>query len=96
VYLTKRTLNENAIIKINTMTVVKLFGTVADIIAQMAPEKIVNLKAPEEMSIRVEELVNKKKSGGISEEESFELERILSLDLFIGLAKARARKILAK
>ena len=47
------------------------------------------------MAQRVEELVNKKKEEVISAEELVELERYLSLDLFINLAKARAKRLLA-
>ncbi len=77
------------------MTLVKLFGNIADTFAQMNPEKIIALKASDEMSNRVSELVAKKKDDSISQEEFYELERILSLDLFIGLTKARAHQILA-
>ena len=73
------------------MTITEAFGDVADIIAQMNPDKIIPLKASKSMSDRVEELVSKKKEGLISVEESNELERLLGLDLFISLAKARAR-----
>lgn len=77
------------------MTVNQAFGDVADMLARMNPAKILELHAPDELSERVEELVEKKKSGHISEEEMSELERYLALDLLIGLAKARARHLLA-
>ena len=73
------------------MTVSEAFGDVADIIAQMAPEKVVAIKASPQMSERVEELVQKRKDQQIGPDETSELERFLALDLFIGLAKARAR-----
>jgi len=47
------------------------------------------------MALRVEELVQKKKEGSLSFEESIELERYLALDLLISLAKARALTMLA-
>ncbi len=72
------------------MTITEAFGDVADIIAQMNPEMIIGLKAPQSMSDRVEDLIYKKKDGLISIEESNELERLLGLNLFISLAKARA------
>ncbi|GAA4399173.1 hypothetical protein GCM10023187_10620 [Nibrella viscosa] len=77
------------------MNVSEAFGEVAGLIAEMAPEKVVALKAPPQMSERVEELVAHKKAGNITTEETVELERLLALDLFIGLTKARARIILA-
>jgi hypothetical protein len=77
------------------MTVVEAFGELAGVLAEMDPVKIVELKAPPGMSARVEELVYKKKEGAITEEEAIELERYLSLDLLINLAKARAKRMLA-
>ncbi len=77
------------------MTVRKAFDDVAEILANMNPAKILEMRAPAAMSERVEELVEKKKNGAISDEEATELERYLSLDLLIGLAKARARRLLA-
>ena len=47
------------------------------------------------MSERVQQLVLRKKDGVITSEEITELERLLALDLFISLTKARARKLLA-
>ena len=77
------------------MSVVEAFDDVADLLARMDPVKIIDLRAPVAMAARVEELVNRKKDGEISSEESYELERYLALDLLIGLAKARARILLA-
>ena len=76
------------------MTIKEAFGDIANIIAQMNPDMIIGLKAPQSMSDRVEELVYKKKDGLISTEESYELERLLGLNLFISLAKARAHFLL--
>jgi hypothetical protein len=73
------------------MSVFEAFGDIAGTLAQAAPERIIALTASPAMSARVEELVNRKKDGPISLEESAELERFLALDLFINLAKARAR-----
>ena len=73
------------------MVIAKTFELVADSIAQMNPKEIIKLKAPLEMSERVEILVNRKKNNQISLEESNELERFLALDMFIGLTKAKAR-----
>ena len=74
------------------MVIAKTFELVADSIAQMNPQEIIKLKAPLEMSERVEILVNRKKNNKISPEESNELERFLALDMFIGLTKAKARQ----
>ena len=76
------------------MTVLEAFSDVADVIAQINPKQLIGLKASPKMSERVEQLVFKKKDGLISTDEAAELERFLALDLFIGLAKARARILL--
>jgi hypothetical protein len=81
-------------IKLKPMTVTEVFGDIAGSLAQMAPEKVVALKAPPYLSERVEALTERKKRGTLSEGEAIELERYLSLDLLINLAKARANNIL--
>lgn len=78
------------------MNVAETFGDVASLLAQMAPEKIVTLKASTKMSAEVERLVMLKKEDMISYEQTAELERYLALDLFISLTKARAHALLAK
>jgi hypothetical protein len=77
------------------MTVIEAFGDIAEILAKMNPEKITHLKASPEMADRVSFLVEKKKDRNLTEDEKIELERYLSLDLLINLAKARARRMLA-
>ena len=76
------------------MSVAEAFGSVATDLAQLAPEKIIGLQAPASMSMRVEELINRRKQDGLTVEETAELERFLALDLFISLTKARARILL--
>ncbi len=76
------------------MSVAEAFGDVANKLAQGDPERIIALAASSAMSARVEELVGRKKDGLLSAEEALELERFLALDLFINLAKARARLVL--
>lgn len=78
------------------MSVAEAFGDIADVIAKIAPSKIIELRPSSSMQERVNELIQKKKNAQISGEESTELERYLSLDLFITLAKARARVLLSK
>ncbi len=76
------------------MTVAEAFGDIADILASLSPEKIIALKASPKMSERVESLIHLKKDGSISVDQASELERFLALNLFINLAKARARLLL--
>lgn len=77
------------------MSVIEAFGDIAGILAQMAPEKVAVMKAPTNLDERVKVLVAQKKQAPLSEEETVELERYLSLDLLINLAKARAKVLLA-
>lgn len=76
------------------MSVSEAFGDIAASLAQMAPDKISTLKASPQMSAWVETLINRKKDGTITTDEQLELERFLALDLFISLAKARARLLM--
>jgi hypothetical protein len=76
------------------MSITEVFSDIAEVIARMNPQEVVGLKAPQLMSDRVEQLINRKKEGIISLEEASELERFLALDLFISLTKARARMLL--
>ena len=78
------------------MSIAEVFSDIAEVIARMNPQEVVGLKAPQQMSDRVEQLINKKKEGALSLEETSELERFLALDLFISLTKARARMLLAQ
>jgi hypothetical protein len=78
----------------NPMTVVEAFGDLASSLAQMAPDKIIDLKAPQSMSDRVEQLISQKKESDLNVDETAELERFLALDLFISLTKAKARLLL--
>ena len=78
------------------MSITEVFSDIAEVIARMNPQEVVGLKAPQLMSDRVEQLINKKKEGVISLEEASEVERFLALDLFISLTKARARMLLAQ
>jgi hypothetical protein len=78
------------------MNIVEAFGEVAELLAQMAPAKIIKLKASSKMSEEVERLVLLKKAGRIDHEQRAGLERYLGLDLFISLTKARARALLSK
>lgn len=75
------------------MTVTEAYSEVAEILAKVSPLEISNLSSLVSMSERVEELVYKKKDGKITEDETVELERYLSLDLLISLAKTKAKRI---
>lgn len=78
------------------MTVTEAFGDVATHLAELAPEKVASLKASPRLSAWLETLIARKKDGTITADERVELDQFLALDLFISLAKARARLLLAQ
>lgn len=72
----------------NTQTV---YDYIADFIASMDPQKILELKAPAAMGLRLEVLIDKEKAGKISAEEKDELEHYIVLERLVRLTKAHAR-----
>ncbi len=71
------------------------FEEIAEFIAELDPNKVINLQPSAPLQARVQELVEKKKEEGLSTEEQQELERYLTLENLIALAKARARRRMA-
>jgi hypothetical protein len=72
------------------MQIVELFGDLAQTLAQMNPAQVAEMKAPASMAQEVNDLIAKKKEGSISLEETATLERLLALDMFVSLMKAKA------
>lgn len=65
---------------------------IANLMADFMPEQILNFKYSEPIQTRIEKLVAKKKENNITNLELEELEKYLTYDLLIGLAKAQAYK----
>ena len=65
---------------------------IAAFIAEAMPEQILSFKYSTALQARIKELVERKKEQLISSVEAEELEKYLTYDLLIGLAKARAVK----
>lgn len=65
---------------------------IAILIAKNMPKQILSFKFTEELQNRIQQLVDRKKESTISISESKELEKYLSYDLLIGLAKSKACK----
>ena len=65
---------------------------IADLMAHAMPQQILAFKFSPAIQTRIETLVKRKKEGLISEKEREELDKYLTYDLLIGLAKARAFK----
>ena len=72
------------------MTAHTTYDTVADFIAGMNPQRILELRATPEMQERLEELIEKEKAEGLSAMEKDELDHYVVLGRLICLAKARA------
>ncbi len=68
------------------------FDEVADFISELNPTKILTLKPSVAVQLRLDNLLDKNKEEGLNEEEKHELERYLTLEHLISLAKIRARK----
>ncbi len=77
------------------MTAQLAYDHVADFIAAMNPAKILELRAPESMRLRLEELIEQEKDGRLSSAEKDELDHYIVLERLIRLAKAHARIKLA-
>ena len=78
------------------MTAATVYDSVADFIAGMNPQKVLDFRADADMQQRLEELIDKEKEEGLTEEEKEELDHYVVLERLIRLAKARARYILAQ
>ncbi len=77
------------------MTAQLAYDHVADFIATMNPAKILELRAPESMRLRLEELIEQEKDGQLSVTDKDELDHYIVLERLIRLAKAHARLKLA-
>ena len=68
------------------------FDEIADFIAELNPAKLIALKPSATVQQRLEDLLFKNREEGLNDEEKHELDRYLTLEHLISLAKARARK----
>ncbi|MDZ7896863.1 MAG: hypothetical protein U5N85_02385 [Arcicella sp.] len=74
------------------MQVQNVYDDVADFIANMNPQKILELRASEQSKERLVFLTEKEKESSLSYEEKDELDHYLVLERLIRLAKAHARQ----
>lgn len=72
-----------------------IYEDLAEVIAEMAPQEVIALKASPARQARVELLLDKNREEGLSEPEKIELEKIRMLNRIIALAKIRAERLLA-
>ena len=79
------------------MTVaIPVYDEIAAALASMDPAKILTLRPSDAAQSRLRQLLQKNRSGQLSAEEQYELDRMLALDHLIALAKAHARARLAQ
>lgn len=74
---------------------IDIYQDFAEFLAGLSPEKLLTYYAPPKMQKRVELLVDRKKQGNISAEESLELDNYFMFEHIVRLAKARALKLMA-
>lgn len=67
-----------------------VYDEVADFIAGMNPNKVIEFKASTTNQLRFDYLLEKNAEKGLSAEEKVEMDHYLVLNRIIGLAKARA------
>ena len=72
------------------MTIYSAYDQIADLLATVEPAKLMGLQATDAMQKRLEFLIEKSKSGAISNEEKDELDHYLVLERLVRLAKIRA------
>lgn len=78
------------------VTYQNIYDSLAEFMAGMDPEKVLAFHAPAGIQERVETLLEKKKTTGLTEAESSELEHYFILEHIVRLAKSKARKLLSK
>ena len=74
----------------------RAYEEVIDFIAAgSSPSKVVAFRPSEAVKSRVTELLAREKTGGLTPDETSELEHYLQLEHIMRLAKARAKKYLS-
>ena len=72
-----------------------IYDEIAELMANLDPDKIIRFKISAPVQQRFEDLLEKEKTEGLSPDEKYELDRIMMIDHLISLAKLRARRQLA-
>ena len=74
------------------MTIYAVYDQIADLIARLDPSKVRALKATDEMSDRLEYLIEKSKETTLNKAEKDELDHFIVLERLIRLAKIRTHQ----
>jgi hypothetical protein len=69
---------------------------IASFMADVMPQQILTFKFSKDLQRRIQLLTDMKKNGTITNLEAEELDKYLNYDLLIGLAKARAYRLVSK
>ena len=72
-----------------------VYDEIAVFMASMNPEKVIAFKASPSAQERLDYLLDKQKTSGLTPDERTEIEHYLIINRIIGLAKARAIHLLA-
>ena len=80
--------------KFQIMANIAAHHEIVDLIASLAPERLVKFKFSEEAIARVQDLLIKKNAGEITSDEQAELDYYVFLEKLVGLAKAKAHHLL--
>ena len=70
---------------------ISIYDSVADFIASLGPQQVLDLRPAPQMQDRLAVLLTQEKEGGLAHEEKDELDHYLVLERLIRLAKAHAR-----
>ena len=73
---------------------ISIYDELSGFIASMNPEKVIAFKPSKANQDRLDALLDKQKETKLSVEEKAELEHYLIINRIVGLAKARAIKML--
>jgi hypothetical protein len=74
----------------------KVYDEIIDLIAASRPEKIANFQISAEAKEHVADLLSREKNGGLTPDETSELNDYIELEHIMRLVKARARQLLAQ
>jgi hypothetical protein len=72
------------------------FEIVEFIAAGTTPESVVSFRPSPEAQLRLAELIEREKDGGLSLEEKAEVDHFMELEHILRMAKAKARQILSR
>lgn len=72
-----------------------IFDELADLLASMDPIKVLAFHTSAAAQKRLEQLLTINKEGALTQDETLELERFMTVEHIVRVAKARARQQLA-